>query len=43
MIWNDGSTYSGSWSRGLPNGIGNYNFISGLYKAKGEKAKYGRF
>lgn len=24
MVWNDGSTYEGEWSKGLPNGKGNY-------------------
>jgi hypothetical protein len=27
MVWNDGSTYEGEWSRGLPNGKGAFLFI----------------
>lgn len=26
MFWNDGSTYTGEWQRGLPHGKGSYVF-----------------
>ena len=44
MVWNDGSTYSGEWQRGLPHGKV-MNIISklGVFKVKGEKPRVGYF